>query len=141
MPVAGRKSHLATASARIKHSRSFGGASPPELDKASLGESSGSALRICPVFGQLELASQLLRNGMAHNKPSTPTVEISQSLGEWVVTIVGAGGNTYSRIFDRQPDAVAFAEDQRLRLGLQVSTPRLAPSQSPPDIGPVGGDE
>ena len=89
---------------------------------------------MCPVFGQLELASQLLRNGMAHNKPASPAVEISQSLGEWVVTIVGAGGNTYSRVFEREPDAVAFAEDQRLRLGLQVSTPRLATSQHAPDI-------
>jgi len=57
---------------------------------------------------------------MADNKPSPPTVEISQSLGEWVVTIVTMNGNTYSRAFERESDAVSFAVNQRLRLGLQL---------------------
>ena len=60
---------------------------------------------------------------MADTKPSPPDVEISQSLGEWVVRIVTTDGNTYSRAFERESDAVAFAEDQRLRLGLQPPTP------------------
>ncbi|QKC73893.1 hypothetical protein EB815_21070 [Mesorhizobium loti] len=60
---------------------------------------------------------------MAYNKPSSPAVEISPSLGEWVVRIVGRDGNTYSRAFEREPDAVVFAEDQRLRLGLKSLTP------------------
>ena len=57
---------------------------------------------------------------MADTKPSPPTVEISQSLGEWVVRIVTTDGNTYSRAFERESDAVAFAVNQRLRLGLQL---------------------
>jgi hypothetical protein len=76
-----------------------------------------------PVLGQFKLAWQLLRDGMAYNKPSSPTVEISQSLGEWVVRIVGTDGNTYSRAFESKPDAVTFAEEQRLRLALQSPTP------------------
>ena len=74
-----------------------------------------------PVLGQLLLALQLLGcKGMADNKPSPPTVEISQSLGEWVVTIVTTNGNTYSRAFERESDAVSFAVNQRLRLRLQL---------------------
>lgn len=60
---------------------------------------------------------------MAYSKPSPPTVEISQSLGEWVVRIITTDNNTYSRAFERESDAVAFAADQRLRLGLELSTP------------------
>ncbi|MGX5827167.1 hypothetical protein [Mesorhizobium sp. 43Arga] len=64
---------------------------------------------------------------MADTKPSTPIVEISQSLGEWVVTIVTTDGNTYSRAFEREPDAVAFAVNQRLHLGLQLPPPDQSP--------------
>jgi len=60
---------------------------------------------------------------MADNKPSPPTVEISQSLGEWVVTIVTTNGNTYSRAFERESDAVTFAVNQRLHLGLLLPPP------------------
>ncbi|MBE1716485.1 hypothetical protein [Mesorhizobium japonicum] len=64
---------------------------------------------------------------MADTKPSPATVEISQSLGEWVVTIVTADGHTYSRAFERESDAVAFAVNQRLHLGLQLPSPDQSP--------------
>ncbi|WP_322414518.1 hypothetical protein [Mesorhizobium huakuii] len=60
---------------------------------------------------------------MADTKPSLSTVEISQSLGEWVVAIVTTDGHTYYRAFERESDAVAFAVNQRLHLGLQLPPP------------------
>jgi hypothetical protein len=60
---------------------------------------------------------------MADTKSSSPTVEVSHSLGEWVVRIVTTDGNTYCRAFERESDAVAFATTQRLHLGLQLAPP------------------
>ncbi|MES0176866.1 hypothetical protein [Mesorhizobium sp. M0006] len=51
---------------------------------------------------------------------SSPSVQIDKSLGEWVVRIKGRNGETYSRAFENEADAVAFAGDQSSRLGLET---------------------
>ncbi|WJI76578.1 MULTISPECIES: hypothetical protein [unclassified Mesorhizobium] len=56
-------------------------------------------------------------------KPSS-SVQIDKSLGEWVVRIKGRNGETYSRAFENEADAVAFAGDQSSRLGLEAPSKR-----------------
>jgi len=67
--------------------------------------------------------SQFLKPGHGQHQTVPPTVEMGQSLGEWVVRIGTAAGNTYSRAFEPKSDAVSFAARQRLHLGLQLPPP------------------
>ncbi|MCH4561238.1 hypothetical protein [Mesorhizobium jarvisii] len=53
-------------------------------------------------------------------KQASPNVQLSELLGEWVVRIAGKSGDPYSRIFQQKDLAEAFAEGQRVRLGLKA---------------------
>lgn len=51
----------------------------------------------------------------------SPAIEIAESCGEWIVRIVADGMETV-RVFEVEAFAMAFAEGQRIRLGLAEVT-------------------
>ena len=55
-------------------------------------------------------------NGALH-----PTVEVVEACGEWFVRVVEQGNET-TRSFELESFAMAFAEGQRIRLGLEAIT-------------------
>lgn len=75
-------------------------------------------------FGGTSLPRAL--DSVTYRPPSSSSLllEIRHSLGEWVVRIIGRNGETYSRAFENEADAVAFAGDQSSRLGLEAPPKR-----------------
>lgn len=64
-------------------------------------------------------------DSVTYRPPSSSLfLEIRHSLGEWVVRLIGRNGETYSRAFEYEADAVAFAGDQSSRLGLEAPPKR-----------------
>ncbi|MER9301207.1 hypothetical protein NKI38_32910 [Mesorhizobium sp. M0621] len=52
-------------------------------------------------------------NGKIH-----PCIEVVEACGEWFVRVVEEEDQEFTRSFELEPYALAFAEDQRIRLQL-----------------------
>jgi hypothetical protein len=55
------------------------------------------------------------------NKVDPPAVEVVEACGEWFVRVV-EGGKATTTSFELEAFALAFAEGQRIRLGLETMT-------------------
>lgn len=54
----------------------------------------------------------------ALTKPNTSFVQVGESIGEWFVRIVENGDVTVFQSFGAEERALAYADDQRIRIGL-----------------------